>query len=85
MESIDKSDVKELSISCKHNKDNICIEIHDTGLEANMITQGNQPFTAAEKRLARTRELLKHYDAELEIRSKPHDNLYTIRIPCKKP
>lgn len=85
MESIDKSEVKELSISCKHDKDNIYIEIHDTGLEANMITQENQPYTAAEKRLAQTRELLKPYDAELKIRSKPHDNLHAIRIPCKKP
>ena len=85
MESIDKSEVKELSISCKHDKDNIYIEIHDTGLEANMITQENQPYTAAEKRLAQTRELLKHYDAELKIRSEPHDNLHAIRIPCKKP
>jgi signal transduction histidine kinase len=85
MESIDKSEVKELSISCKHDKDNIYIEIHDTGLEANMITQENQPYTAAEKRLAQTRELLKPYDAELKIRSEPHDNLHAIRIPCKKP
>lgn len=85
MESIDKSEVKELSISCKHDKDNICIEIHDTGLEANVITQGNQPYTDAEKRLAQTRELLEHYDAELKIRSKLHDNLYAICIPYKKP
>lgn len=85
MESIDQSDVKELHVGCKYDNDNIWIEIHDTGLEAKRIAEGHQPDTAAEKRLAQIRELLKHYDAELTIRSKPHDNLYTIRIPYKEP
>jgi len=84
MESINRSEVKELTITNKHDEDNIYIEIHDTGMEANMLTQGNQLFATVEKRLAQTRELLKYYDAELEIISKPHDNLYTIRIPYKR-
>ncbi len=83
MESIDGSEVKELTISSKCDEDNIYIEIHDTGLEAEKVTQGHQPLTPGEKRWVQTCELLRPYDAELKIRSKPHDNLYTIRIPCK--
>ena len=83
MESIDGSDIKELTVSSRCDEENICIEIHDTGLEAGKITQGHQPLTSGEKRWVQTCELLKPYDAELKIRSKPHDNHYIIRIPCK--
>jgi len=83
MESIDGSDIKELTVSSRCDEKNICIEIHDTGLEAGKVTQGHQPLTSGEKRWVQTCELLKPYDAELKIRSKPHDNHYIIRIPCK--
>ena len=83
MESIDGSKAKELTVSSKYDKDNIYIEIHDTGLETKDITQGHHPLTPSEMRLTQTRELLKPYNAELEVRSKPYNNLYIIRIPYK--
>jgi len=83
MESIDGSDIKELTVSSRCDEENICIEIHDTGLGAGKVTQGHQPLTSGEKRWVQTCELLKPYDAELKIRSKPHDNHYIIRIPRK--
>jgi len=83
MESIDGSEIKELTVSSRYDKDKIFIEIHDTGLEAKEITQGREPLTPGEMRLNHALELLKPYKAELKVRSKPHDNLYTICIPYK--
>jgi signal transduction histidine kinase len=83
MESIDGSEIKELTVSSRYDKENICIEIHDTGLEAKEITHGREPLTPGEMRLNHALELLKPYKAELKVRSKPHDNLYTICIPYK--
>jgi len=84
MESIEQSEVKELSITSKYDKNNIYIEVRDTGIKAEKITQGHQPLTLGEMRLTQVRELLQPYNAELKIRSKSHDNLYTIRIPYKE-
>jgi len=84
MESIDQSEVKELTISSKHNENNIYIEIHHTGLEGKKLNKGHQLLSSREIRLNQTYELLKPYNAELKIRNKPHDNLYSIRIPYKK-
>jgi len=83
IESIDQSEVKELTITSKYNKNNIYIKIHDTGVETKRVAQEHQSLTSREMRLNQTHELLKLYDAELKIRSNPHDNLYTIRIPYK--
>lgn len=84
MESLDQSEVKELTVTSKYDESNIYIEIHDTGsVAAENIAQGNQPSPPKEMRLAQIHELLKPYNAELKIRGKPHDNLYTIRIPYK--
>ena len=84
MESIEQSEVKELSITSKYDKNDIYIEVRDTGIKAEKITQGQQPLTLGEMRLTQVRELLQPYNAELKIRSKSHDNLYTIRIPYKE-
>ena len=84
MESIDQSEVKELTVTSKHNKNNIYIEIHDTGLGTKKLTKGPQHLIPGEIRLNQTYELLKSYNAELKIRNKPHDNLYSICIPYKK-
>jgi len=84
IESIDQSEVKELTITSKYNKNNIYIKIHDTGVETKKAPQGHQSLTPRERRLNQAHELLKPYDAELTIRSEPHDNLYTIRIPYKR-
>lgn len=84
MESLNQSEFKELTVTSKYDKHNIYIEIHDTGLEAaKNMTQGDQPLTPGEMRLTQCYELLKPYNAELRIRGKSHDNLYTIRIPYK--
>ena len=81
MKSFDGSDVKELTISSKHNDDTIYIEIHDTGLVKDPdIPEGDcQPSN--EIWLKHAKELLKPYSGELTISNKPHDNLYTISIP----
>jgi nitrogen-specific signal transduction histidine kinase len=84
MESIDQSEVKELTVTSKYDENNIYIEIHDTGLGAKKIAKGHQPLTPREMRLTQTYELLKPYGAELNFKSKSHDNLYTIRIPYKR-
>ena len=84
MESFEQSEVKELSITSKYDTNTIYIEIRDTGIKAGKIAQGHQPLTPGEMRLAQVRELLQPYNAELKIRSKSHDNLYTIRIPYKE-
>ena len=81
MECIEQSEAKELTITTRYDENNIYIEIRDTGIKAKKITRGRQPSTPEEMRLAQVRELLQPYNAELKIRSKSHDNLYTIRIP----
>lgn len=84
MESIDQSEVKELTITSKYDKNNIYIKFHDTGLVPKKVSQGDQPLNSREMRLTQTHELLRPYDAELKIRNKPHDNLYSIRIPYNR-
>jgi len=84
MESIDQSKVKELTITSKYDKNNIYIEIHDTGLGAKKVTKSHQPLTPREIRLNQTYELLKPYNAELKIKSKSHNNLYSFRIPYER-
>jgi nitrogen-specific signal transduction histidine kinase len=81
MKSFDGSDVKELTISSKHNDDTIYIEIHDTGLVKDPdIPEGEcQPSNGIW--LKHAKELLSPYSGELTISNKPHDNLYTISIP----
>lgn len=84
MECIEQSEVKELSITTRYAENNIYIEIRDTGIKAKKMTQGGQPSTPGEMRLAQVQELLQPYNAEMKIRNKSHDNLYTIRIPYDK-
>ncbi len=81
MKSLDGSDIKELTVSSKHNDDTIYIELHDTGLARGPAIQEDesQPFNGAWLRQAK--ELLKPYSGELTVSNKPHDNLYTISIP----
>ncbi len=84
MECIEQSEAKELSITTRYDENNIYIEIRDTGIKAKKMTQGRQPLTPGEMRLAQVQELLQPYNAEMKIRNKSHDNLYTIRIPYSK-
>jgi nitrogen-specific signal transduction histidine kinase len=84
MESMEGEEEKELMIESRYDNGAIVIEIHDTGQEAPHIAQGQHPLTSAEMRLVRTRELLEPYGGELTIRSKAHDNLYSIRIPAEE-
>jgi nitrogen-specific signal transduction histidine kinase len=81
MKSFDGSDVKELTVSSKHNDETIYIEIHDTGSvqDSDIQEGGNQPFNGTWLKYAK--ELLRPYNGELTVSNKPHDNLYTISIP----
>ena len=81
MKSFEGSDVKELTVSSKHNDDTICIEIHDTGLAHGENGREGKAQASNGIWLKNVKELLRPYRAELEISSKPHDNLYTISIP----
>ncbi|MDX1779475.1 MAG: histidine kinase dimerization/phospho-acceptor domain-containing protein, partial [Thermodesulfobacteriota bacterium] len=67
MKSFDGSDVKELTISSKHNDDTIYIEIHDTGLVKDPdIPEGEcQPSNGIW--LKHAKELLRPYSGELTI------------------
>ena len=81
IKSFEESNIKELTVSSKHNDDTIYIEIHDTGLvQASDIQEGeSQPFNGIW--LKQAQELLRPYSGELTVSNKPHDNLYTISIP----
>jgi hypothetical protein len=81
MKSFDGSDVKELTVSSKHNDDTIYIEIHDTGLVPDENTREGKTHSSNGIWLKQVKELLRPYNGELQISSKPHDNLYTISIP----
>lgn len=81
MKSFDGSDVKELTVSSKHNDDTIYIEIHDTGLIHDENDGEGEAQSSNGIWLKNVKELLRPYSGELQISSKPHDNLYTISIP----
>jgi signal transduction histidine kinase len=81
METLDGSDVKELTIKSKYDDTALYIEIHHTGLEGGEST-GKEPTQLSDGLwLTQVNALLKPYNAEVKIVTKPHDNLYTIRIP----
>ena len=81
MKSFDESDVKELTVSSKHNDDTIYIEIHDTGLVQGPDIQEGEYQPSNGTWLKHARELLRPYSGELKVSTKPHDNHYTISIP----
>jgi len=81
MEVLDGSDVKELTIKSKHDDTALYIEIHHTGLEGGDSTEKEPMQPSDGMWLTQVNTLLKPYNAEVEIISKPHDTLYTIRIP----
>ena len=81
MKSFDGSDVKELTVSSKHNDETIYIEIHDTGLVHDENDREGETQSSNGIWLKNVKELLRPYSGELQISSKPHDNLYTISIP----
>ena len=81
MKSFDSSDRKELTVSSKHDDDTIYIEIHDTGLANGQDVKECQPQSPNGIWLTHIQSLLKPYNAEFRMSNKPHDNLYTIRIP----
>lgn len=84
MESLGQSDIKELTITSKYDKNSVYIEIHDTGALAQKGTKGrHRPLTLREMRFDLACELLKLYGAEVKVKSKSQDNLYAIRIPYK--
>ena len=81
MKSFDGSDIKELTVSSKHDDDTIYIELHDTGLVKAAAIQGGESQPSNGTWLREAKELLKPYSGELTVSNKPHDNLYTISIP----
>jgi hypothetical protein len=81
MEALDGSDVKELTIKSKHDDTALYIEIHHTGLEGGDRTEKEPVQPSDGMWLTQVHALLKPYNAEVKIISKPHDTLYTISIP----
>jgi hypothetical protein len=81
METLEGSDVKELTIKSKHDDTALYIEIHHTGLEGGDRT-GEEPLQPSDGMwLTQVNALLKPYKAEVKVVSKPHDTLYTMIIP----
>ena len=81
METLEGSDVKELTIKSSYDDTALSIEIHHTGLERRNST-GKEPMQPSDGMwLNQVKTLLKPYDAEVKIVTKPHDNRYTVSIP----
>jgi len=75
--SFNGSDRKELTITTRRDDKAIHVEFSDTGLD------GGQPGqTTGAIRLAHVSALLKPYGAVLTVLRRPHDNRYTMTIPC---
>ncbi len=81
MQSLGRSEKKELTVSTRYADDTIYLEVHDTGCDGEQGAQDCCVSLSDTTWLAHARELLKPYDAKLQITRKPHDNCYTITIP----
>ena len=81
MEALDGSDVKELTIKSRYDDTALYIEIHHTGLERGDRTEKESINTSNSMWLHPVKAMLKPYNAEVKIVTKPHDNLYTMSIP----
>jgi signal transduction histidine kinase len=81
MESLEGSDVKELTIKSTHDDTALYIEIHHTGVEDGDTTEKDTGQPSDGMWLTQVKALLKPYGTEVKVESKPHDTLYTMSIP----
>jgi two-component system NtrC family sensor kinase len=77
LDSFNGSDRKELTITTRRDERAIHVEFSYTGLD-----RGQPCQTSDAMRLANVSALLQPYGAVLTVIRRPHDNRYTITIPC---
>lgn len=75
--SLAGSDKKELTITTRREDNAVQVEFNDTGLDGDRPGQDSSAM-----RLASASALLKPYGAVITVTRKPHDNRYTLTIPC---